>query len=233
MAVPAGHDQGIGVGSDLERREDLLDRADEDSLGRRETARHWRTGCGRRSPRRRNRPGPPGWPTACPTCPAPTMTSRIRGSVGSKATPPCTAGLGRSVERRDPARPGRPGSGPRASLPGASRRDRTGTAGRPASPRARSGWTTTASVNPSPGLEQAVERAEVGERLGPLQGLGDDHHLAAADQTVGPGVIVIEDERLEHRPGRHRAAGWRSASPRSRRSRRRACRPGRRPGRRP
>ena len=34
----------------------------------------------------------------------------------------------------------------------------------------------------------------------PPQGLGDDHHLAAADQAVGPGVVVIEDERLEHRP---------------------------------
>ena len=67
-------------------------------------------------------------------------------------------------------------------------------------PSTRSGWTITASVNPSPASSRRSSVRKYGERPGPAQGLDGDDHLAAADQAVGPGVVVIEDERLENRP---------------------------------
>ena len=48
-------------------------------------------------------------------------------------------------------------------------------------------------------LDGAPHGAEVGERLGSACGLRDDHHLAAADQTVRPGIIVVEDVRVQRR----------------------------------
>ena len=134
VAMPAGDDQGVGVGRDLAAREDLLDRPDEIRVAPPGTARRWRTGGGHRRPRRRNPPAPPGRRPPGPRDPAPTITSRTRGQVGRKRH----SALGpRSRAARRPARaatpaapvPGRPASSPRN---GPRRRTGTGSpTGRP------------------------------------------------------------------------------------------------------
>ena len=99
VAVPAGHDQGVGLRRDLERAEDLLDRPDQDALGRREPlglAYCWRSSTTQTS----KSACAARLATACPTCPAPTITSRMRGQLGKKATPLSTDGLGRSSSGR-------------------------------------------------------------------------------------------------------------------------------------
>jgi len=104
VAVPPRHDQGVCMRRDLERGEDLVDRAP------------------RRSAPPRGKPFGVGvlvavvddpdveigfaaaarLATPCPTCPAPTITSRTRGKVGKSATPARTLGPGpvRQVPRR-------------------------------------------------------------------------------------------------------------------------------------
>ncbi len=57
-------------------------------------------------------------------------------------------------------------------------------------------------------LDHLVECAEILQRTGPLHRLREDHHLAAADQAIRPGVIMVEDERMDGRGRSRRSAGW-------------------------
>ena len=50
---------------------------------------------------------------------------------------------------------------------------------------------------PFAGLKGMHDLAEVGQRFRSSDCLRHDHHLAAADETIRPSVIVVQEERVE------------------------------------